>query len=380
MSPAITPEQIHSLQTSQSNDQYFTPLSSPVLPPLFGSYSLDQTQSINNGGCKISTSSPISAISDPTRLLTQKLAQIEAQQQKLRDQMEMASSIRSNNASYRHSPLRHSQQQLKKEYVPPSPLLTGNMKLPTLLQRIALSSSSSSQYLHNNDIYLPTAPATPASLMNMNHTPNTNSSAANVATPANIANVSSFTQKRPSLDTVPLLPPSVIVEHQHIAKKRKLAPSSHSMYTSSPRALKPLISPFLQPDPRYSNIAIQQQPIGLENRRSAHKTAEQKRRDTLKQSFDSLRKEITDVLIQGSGKPEKDVRKEKEKEVNSMSKVLLLQHSYEYIVRLKTDSQMKDVKLTKMQLEIDRLRQLAASCISNSSSLSASNSNNNENQ
>lgn len=362
------------MQISQSNDQYFTPLSSPALPPLFGSYSLDQAQSINNGGCKISTSSPASAISDPTRLLTQKLAQIEAQQQKLRDQMEMASSIRSNNASYRHSPLGHSQQQLKKEYVPPSPLLTGNMKLPTLLQRIASSSSSSSQYLHNNDIYLPTAPATPASLMNMNHTPNTNPSAANVA------NTSSFTQKRPSLDTVTLLPPSVIVEHQHIAKKRKLAPSSHSMYTSSPRALKPLISPFLQPDPRYSNIAIQQQPIGLENRRSAHKVAEQKRRDTLKQSFDSLRKEITDVLIQDSGKPEKDVRKEKEKEVKFMSKVLLLQHSYEYIVRLKTDSQMKDVKLTKMQLEIERLRQLAASCISDSSSLSASNSNNNENQ
>lgn len=368
------------MQTPQSNDQYFTPLSSPALPPLFGSYSLDQAQSINNGGCKISTSSPISAISDSTRLLTQKIAQIEAQQQKLRDQMEMASSIRSNNASYRHSPLGHSQQQLKKEHVPPSPLLTGSMKLPTLLQRIALSSSSSPQYLHNNDIYLPTAPATPASLMNMNHTPNTNTSAANVATPANIANTSSFTQKRPSLDTMPLLPPSAIVEHQHIAKKRKLASSSHSMYTSSPRALKPLISPFLQPDPRYSNIAIQQQPIGLENRRSAHKVAEQKRRDTLKQSFDSLREEITDVLIQDSGKPEKDVRKEKEKEVKFMSKVLLLQHSYEYIVRLKTDSQMKDVKLTKMQLEIDRLRQLSASCISDSSSLSASYSNNNENQ
>lgn len=124
-------------------------------------------------------------------------------------------------------------------------------------------------------------------------------------------------------------------------KQRKLAPS--------PRTLRPLISPYLQPE--IKNIPVVHSPE-VENRRSAHKVAEQRRRDTLKQSFDSLRKEIVEVLIQDSDKPEAQV----EKEVKLMSKVLLLQHSYEYIVRLKSDAQNKDERIKLMQEEIDKLK------------------------
>ncbi|KAI8975435.1 hypothetical protein BDF20DRAFT_878641 [Mycotypha africana] len=239
----------------------------------------------------------------------------------------------------------------------------------------------------------------------------------------------------------------------------------------SPRTLKPLISPSLQPNGKrlstieeetarallttksnYENLkegtakhlgidfntTIQS---GIENRRSAHKAAEQKRRDTLKQSFDSLRVELIDAFLEddltedvdeqiGIGKNDEDEadefeekkeeeeqgnknegsrlkdnsnnkekkvteidkieatvtivnddgteedgnkedpqpvtkkkkltieeqRLEKEKEVKQMSKVVLLQHSYEYILRLKNDKKRKDEKLKRAVDELRLLR------------------------
>ncbi|ORZ24173.1 hypothetical protein BCR42DRAFT_486482 [Absidia repens] len=180
--------------------------------------------------------------------------------------------------------------------------------------------------------------------------------------------------------------------------------------TSSPRALKPLISPSLQPNgKRLSSIDEHEAAAilasksnyqtlregrakslgidfntniqsGMENRRSAHKAAEQRRRDTLKQNFDALRMELLDALIredeeddnkmeegeeeeeEGDGETggDKQVlatsRLEREKKVKQMSKVVLLQHSYEYMLRLKSENQTKDAKLDKMTKEIRLLR------------------------
>ncbi|KAI9278791.1 hypothetical protein BDA99DRAFT_554397 [Phascolomyces articulosus] len=192
---------------------------------------------------------------------------------------------------------------------------------------------------------------------------------------------------------------------------------------SSPRALKPLISPSLQPNGKRLS-AIEEQVAaaalatksnyqnmregkakslgidfsssfqsGVENRRSAHKAAEQKRRDTLKQSFDSLRKEITDALVEkeqeegelessssglkeqeeeeGSGQGDvkenkeeenkplslEELKSNKEKEVKQMSKVVLIQHSYEYILRLKAQNRRKDEELDKLKEQIQSLKQ-----------------------
>lgn len=165
--------------------------------------------------------------------------------------------------------------------------------------------------------------------------------------------------------------------------------------TASPRALKPLISPSLQPNGKrltaieeevaaaalasksnYQNMREGKAKSlgiefstsfqsGVENRRSAHKAAEQKRRDTLKQSFDALRKEIADALVEQQRQEEEEEvakddvqerRESKEKEVKQMSKVVLIQHSYEYILRLKEENRRKDQEMALLQQELDSLR------------------------
>lgn len=304
------------------NDPYFSPLSSPALPPA----SQNCHQIRNNGP------SQNAVLIESTRLLHQQLAQIEAQQKRLRDQMTMTSSNVSDQKC-----LLGSSYHLRG---PPSPISNGN---PTsLLQKIANAGPSSKQCLF-------ATPATPASLMNLNHPIHSNTMAANVDS------TSSDTKKGSSAHS-PM--PTSAQPGSTTPRKKKLTPSSPHPYTRSPRVLKPLLSPFLQPN---LHMLTQPLPVRLETRRCAHKVAEQKRRDTLKEGFDSLRQEIVDILIQDSGQPEQKVRKDKEKQVKVMSKVLLLQHSYEYIVRLKTDSQMKDEKLSRLQLELDQLRKLASS-------------------
>ncbi|CEP10991.1 hypothetical protein [Parasitella parasitica] len=322
VSPAITPSYNEIYQfLDPPNEQYFTPLSSPALLP--------------NVEINSTFSTPVKVTQDLS-VLAQQLAQIEQKQLKLREQMKMSPAV---SPTYRKSPLALFS---SKNQPPPSPLPYGNngKKRPSLRQKIALASPQlhSSQNHHMN---LPTTPATPGSLMKMSH----HQSQAPSESPR---------QEKDLVDVMPALPPSAINESPPKMMKRKLTPS---IMTPSPRALKPLISPFLQPDLRNSNLIIQTP--GLENRRSAHKIAEQRRRDTLKQSFDSLRREIVDVMVQDTDRDEASVREEKEKEVKLMSKVLLLQHSYEYIVRLKMDSRLKDDKISTMQAEIDRLKELA---------------------
>lgn len=172
--------------------------------------------------------------------------------------------------------------------------------------------------------------------------------------------------------------------------------------SQSPRALKPLISPSLKPnwpptpnsgvvdqeaaaqilasksnyqnlrEGKIASLGMQFAPSihsGIEIRRTAHKAAEQRRRDTLKKSFECLRNEIVGSLvnetIQGAEDEtstdtepvvEVELRKEKEKEVKQMSKVVLLQHSFEYIVRLKDDNRLKDSKLDRVMQKLRELR------------------------
>ncbi|KAI8097932.1 uncharacterized protein B0P05DRAFT_97141, partial [Gilbertella persicaria] len=321
VSPAITP--------NMTETHYFTPLSSPALVP--DSNHVFETTDLS--------SSPQDAV-----LLQQQLAHIEAKQQLLRDQMKTSPAI---SPTYRKSSLAPSS---SRQQAPPSPMPFNGKKRPSLRQKIVLASPQlhSSQ---NHHIALPmTMPATPASLMKMSH-------------PSGISGTTVPSNHGPDktvVDLMPSLPPAAVTSEPmkrsvssptsstSATKKRKLAPS--------PMTLKPLISPFLQPDARINHV-------GIENRRSAHKVAEQRRRDTLKQSFDSLRKEIAEVLVteakqSPSDKTDEVIREEKEKEVKFMSKVLLIQHSYEYIVRLKTDAKQRDDRMRSMQQEIDRLKQL----------------------
>lgn len=345
VSPAITPSYTDIYQfLDPSKEQYFTPLSSPALLP--NQYADDITNS---------SPSNTSDFIQNAALLTQ-LTQIETKQQLLRDQIKTSPAI---SPTYRKSPLTMFS---NRSQAPPSPLPFNNgvkRRSTTLRQKIILASPQ----LHSSKdhhIHCPTTPATPASLMNMSHhIPSTSSSPSNISSPFIVSD-------QIAVDNMPFLPPAAVPEPatplsfiSKSNKARKLTPSPS-------RTLKPLVSPFLQPDLRRNSgsnnlIAARVPSGGIETRRSAHKVAEQRRRDTLKQSFDSLRKEITDVLVMDSGQPElHTLRQEKEKEVKLMSKVLLLQHSYEHIIRLKTDSRRKDDKMATMKIELERLRGLVA--------------------
>jgi hypothetical protein len=261
----------------------------------------------------------------------------------------------------------------------------------------------------NNNGFI--APATPSLLMKLGGGVNNNNN--NVtSSPSSVPTISSSLSSA-AVDNMPVLPAAMLEDTSSKSKaessKRRrisqqsavfsspgLSPNDNNLVSpagprpqQSPRALKPLISPSLHPNGKrlstieeetaralltsksnYEhlkegkakslgidfNTTIQS---GIENRRSAHKAAEQKRRDTLKQSFDSLRTEIIEAMVEEEAEDDMDVddlRNTKEKDVKQMSKVVLLQHSYEYILRLKSDNKRKDEKQNQMRQELIALR------------------------
>ncbi|KAF9925499.1 hypothetical protein BGZ67_008575 [Mortierella alpina] len=72
---------------------------------------------------------------------------------------------------------------------------------------------------------------------------------------------------------------------------------------------------------------------GIELRRTSHKAAEQKRRDSLKNCFDDLRHMIPNI------------------QEKSPSKVFLLKKSFDYICNLKSDVAKRDLELARLQAE-----------------------------
>lgn len=259
----------------------------------------------------------------------------------------------------------------------------------------------------NNNGFI--APATPSLLMKLGGGVNNN----NVTSSPSSVPTTSSSSSSAAVDNMPVLPAAMLEDtssksKSESSKRRRisqqstvfsspgLSPNDNNLVSpagprpqQSPRALKPLISPSLHPNGKrlstieeetaralltsksnYENLkegkakslgidfntTIQS---GIENRRSAHKAAEQKRRDTLKQSFDSLRTEIIEAMVEEEAEDDMDVddlRNTKEKDVKQMSKVVLLQHSYEYILRLKSDNKRKDEKQNQMRQELMALR------------------------
>ncbi|KAI7861253.1 hypothetical protein BDF14DRAFT_1872422 [Spinellus fusiger] len=187
----------------------------------------------------------------------------------------------------------------------------------------------------------------------------------------------------------------------------------------SPRALKPLLSPIIstgsETNPvrlnaerilatrsNYQNLmegkaaalGIDFQPhikSGIEVRRTAHKAAEQKRRDSLKEWFERLRQEVEDGYVKKNIKLASMVRQEQEKEAREdisedlsensktknghtsesnlmedieevgdmlkpLSKVLLLRYAYEYISTLKDTVSTKDSLILQLEQENANLR------------------------
>lgn len=132
--------------------------------------------------------------------------------------------------------------------------------------------------------------------------------------------------------------------------------------------------------------------FGLDQRRTSHKAAEQKRRDSLKHCFDELRvllPSITvdhnspggsmlgpdgsneDRLAEGFGLMEMSDRNGDQSSAQgegvtdsnldpnrTIAKVLLLRHSNEYLIRLKKRIERRDVALQTLSEEVVRLRSI----------------------
>lgn len=272
------------------------------------------------------------------------------------------------------------------------------------------------------------APATPASLMKMS--PSTSAAGKktrkrNASKPTTTANTTMPPPQTPSPSMQPIASSSGI--RQLHSTPPSLKPRLNSV-SASPRTLKPLLtSPTMTPifgssasteeaarilaaKSNYQNLregktaalGINFSPgihSGIEIRRSAHKAAEQKRRDNLKEWFDRLRIELEDGYFDTL----EHVHEEKEKEQETkpddadkeksdtktestgddasmdldknndddsasnngsgsvggsnkqpMSKVLLLQYSYEYIVKLKTELKERDDKINDLESALSK--------------------------
>ncbi|KAI9489795.1 hypothetical protein BDB00DRAFT_884405 [Zychaea mexicana] len=164
---------------------------------------------------------------------------------------------------------------------------------------------------------------------------------------------------------------------------------------SSPRALKPLlISPTIRPGPTPSPLVHDAEHIlatrsnyqnlmegkaaalgiaftsniksGLEIRRTAHKAAEQKRRDSLKEWFDRLRREVEEGYVKKKEKAEQELQQAEQQpqfqqqqeqqqeepgkdEEKPLSKVLLLKYAYEYISTLKDTIEQQDQRIRQLE-------------------------------
>ncbi|GBB98521.1 hypothetical protein RclHR1_03250015 [Rhizophagus clarus] len=102
----------------------------------------------------------------------------------------------------------------------------------------------------------------------------------------------------------------------------------------------------------------------LESRRTTHKAAEQKRRDSLKQSFDELKKVVPyqptlSKSNSGDGKNDDSKNNNNGKSDGTMknvSKLFLLKRAHDYIVELEQKSQVKDELIQKLNDELDELK------------------------
>ncbi|KAI8974491.1 hypothetical protein BDB01DRAFT_806773 [Pilobolus umbonatus] len=385
-----------SLEDLGDDEEFFTPLVSPAIGPTYHDPKY-QPLSMNNTDNIFSPLTspalhPQVSMNDQTTL-QQKLAFIERQQQQLRNMHNQLRNPILSSPTLTHSPTSSPAKLIKKptslQKMASSPQFKGTFAVPksnkSVDSPLALKPMTPHSFVNNTNTQMKAdngfiAPATPSLLMKLGGH-HTTPSVDSISLPAAMIQDDTKQKMSPSNKkrriSIPESPKDSLLSPA-------LAPSLRPHKLASPRALKPLISPSLKPNgQRLSSIdeeaatallanksnyehlkegkakslgidfstTIQS---GIQNRRSAHKAAEQKRRDTLKQSFDSLRIEIIDALMEEE--KDEELRLHKERDVKQMSKVALLQHSYEYILRLKSENKRKDLKQDRMRQEVIRLR------------------------
>lgn len=203
------------------------------------------------------------------------------------------------------------------------------------------------------------APVTPASIMNM---PSRRRQSGSIP-PSPVSSLKSPhlipALKSPQLHPTPSINPAVLSPN--------LPPTAGHSRSSSVAASSPTnaISPSLKPilpgqmsadavarlanKSNYQNILDgDSQSLGLTyasdiqsgiaSRRSSHKAAEQKRRDSLKQCFDDLRRLLPEEIERGA------------------SKVVLLKKSHDYIMRLHEAMSSRDDAITRLRSQVRELK------------------------
>ncbi|KAG9295009.1 hypothetical protein G9A89_017803 [Geosiphon pyriformis] len=200
-----------------------------------------------------------------------------------------------------------------------------------------------------------------------------------------------------------LLPSNPSSSSLPVRKIRKASHSNHNSNSSavhgftsntkSPQALKPTISPNLKPKlygiladevaeqlaqkSNYQNILEgTAKSLGisypsdlqssLESRRTTHKAAEQKRRDSLKQSFDELKKVVPYKSMLNNNKSissnssnngdSSSGGKNGDGTMKNVSKLFLLKRAHDHIVELQQKNKEKDDVIGKLMKELEALK------------------------
>ncbi|KAF7729746.1 hypothetical protein EC973_003824 [Apophysomyces ossiformis] len=258
-------------------------------------------------------------------------------------------------------------------------------------------------------------PVTPASLMNLSNRSSSSTPCHKSSKPAAATVAPSISEPQSSRRRTLTIPRAARKESRPspLKKQRRESAGATMNHHASPRALKPLlISPTLAPSPsdtvrldaerilatrsNYQNLmegkaaalGIAFSPhikSGLEVRRTAHKAAEQKRRDSLKEWFDRLRREVeegyvkqkaglvakvsreqqNEVEVASSSNKPSDSQEDEDAEANGLkplSKVLLLRYAYEYISTLKETVEKGEDRIKKLEEENKQLKESKGQC------------------
>ncbi|KAG2186241.1 hypothetical protein INT43_002679 [Umbelopsis isabellina] len=411
MSPARTPSfpGQHETNHLMNNETHFSPLASPAMIP-----QNDAANNVNHTE-QLPEYMSISAESMQEHYRRLEEAKLALEEQLWELKSKQPTPINNNNKNPRKRP---STSNSTAEIQSP---LHGTMNNSSAMAHQSYSSPHPSpqvsEVIHN---YSRMSPATPASLMNMTISPSPSSSK------KNRKRNSSVKATNISMPPPPIPSPSI----QPMSSSRSAHSTPPSLkprlpsVSASPRTLKPLLtSPTMTPTfgssasadeaarilaakSNYQNLregktaalGINFSPgihSGIEIRRSAHKAAEQKRRDNLKEWFDRIRIELEEGFFdsmphlteaenaemkqdeasknedsgstsdaEGDGNNTKQGENEEgaagsnaggnNSKQQPMSKVLLLQYSYEYILKLKSDLRERDDKIDNLEAELSK--------------------------
>ncbi|CAG8541525.1 27323_t:CDS:2 [Dentiscutata erythropus] len=181
----------------------------------------------------------------------------------------------------------------------------------------------------------------------------------------------------------PMILPSPPPGKRIIHSNQSVCTPSTLNSSKSPQALKPTISPNLKPrlsgvtaDDAAEQLANKSLGISyssdvhssLESRRTTHKAAEQKRRDSLKRSFDELKKVIpinstsSNTNINNNGCDGNNNSSISGKIVDNngsmknVSKLFLLKRAHDHIIELQQQTKEKDLIIRNLRNEIDELK------------------------